>query len=114
MEIQELFDRMLTPNQRLRIQKTKEIANKYIEFKAYCEENGVAVNTEGFCRVIGEEYHYSSLAVRRILERAGVYKFTKRDDNGKSSEDTRQDSTVGQVQTGDGSEVDGNSEMHAV
>ena len=114
MEIQELFDRMLTPNQRLRIQKTKEIANKYIEFKAYCEKNDVAVNTEGFCRVMGEEYNYSSLAVRRILERAGVYKFTKRDDNGKSSEDTRQDPAIGKVQAFDGSTVDGNSEMHSL
>ena len=80
MEIQELFDRMLTPNQRLRIQKTKEIANKYIEFKAYCEKNDVAVNTEGFCRAMGKEYKYSTLAIRRMLEREGVLVTTKIDD----------------------------------
>lgn len=114
MEIQEIFFEMLTPAQRLRIQKTKAIAAKFVEFKAYCEQNDVAVNTEGFCRAMGKEYKYSTLAIRRMLEREGVLVTTKRDDNGKSSEDTRQDSTVGEISTGDGSTVDGNCEMHAV
>jgi hypothetical protein len=80
MEIQEIFYEMLTPAQRLRIQKAKAIAAKYVEFKAYCEQNDVAVNTEGFCRAMGKEYKYSTLAIRRMLEREGVLVTTKIDD----------------------------------
>jgi hypothetical protein len=80
MEIQEIFYEMLTPAQRLRIQKAKAIAAKFVEFKAYCEQNDVAVNTEGFCRAMGKEYKYSTLAIRRMLEREGVLVTTKIDD----------------------------------
>jgi hypothetical protein len=114
MEIQEIFYEMLTPAQRLRIQKAKAIAAKFVEFKAYCEQNDVAVNTEGFCRAMGKEYKYSTLAIRRMLEREGVLTTTKRDDNGKSSKDTENGIADRSLSTGNGSSIDGNCEMHAV
>ena len=100
---------MLQPKQQAIRREAVEVEKRFLELKAAGGKLGIPINVQAVCRIIAKEHSCSAGKIRMILHDKKLIKkmpYAKRA--------SKKDSTVGEVQTGDGSEVDGDREMHAV